>query len=114
MGFRGRDGTRAGDRSADRHGVPPDRRARPEDLGRPSPQGWTETEDWGSPAALVERLDWSDEIARRFVATRDVRQLAEAVVGPTLSTDTATAIARAESRQQALALLLMSPEMQRR
>lgn len=80
----------------------------------PSPQGWTETEDWGSPAALVERLDWSDEIARRFVATRDVRQLADAVVGPTLSTDTATAIARAESRQQALALLLMSPEMQRR
>ena len=80
----------------------------------PSPQGWTEQEDWGSPAALIERLDWADEISKRLAGTRDIRALAEAVIGPTLSTDTSTAISRAESRQQALTLLLMSPEFQRR
>jgi len=37
-----------------------------------------------------------------------------AICGPSVSNDTKQAVARAESKQQALALLLMSPEFQRR
>jgi uncharacterized protein (DUF1800 family) len=79
-----------------------------------SPKGWDDNEDWNGTAALLERLDWADDIGRRFAGQRDVPALAKSLFGPTLSADTATAIQRAESRQQAVALLLMSPEFQRR
>jgi uncharacterized protein (DUF1800 family) len=38
----------------------------------------------------------------------------EIALGPLATSDTRTAIGRAESRQQALTLLFMSPEFQRR
>jgi uncharacterized protein (DUF1800 family) len=79
-----------------------------------SPKGWQDDEDWNGTAALLERLDWADDIGRRFAGQRDVPALAKELFGPTLSADTAQAIQRAESRQQAVALLLMSPEFQRR
>ena len=80
----------------------------------PSPKGWADDEDWSGTAALIERLDWADDMGRRYAGQRDVPALAQSLFGPALSADTATAIRRAESRQQAVALLLMSPEFQRR
>jgi uncharacterized protein (DUF1800 family) len=79
-----------------------------------SPKGWQDDEDWNGTAALLERLDWADDIGRRFAGQRDVPALARDLFGSSLSADTALAIQRAESRQQAVALLLMSPEFQRR
>jgi uncharacterized protein (DUF1800 family) len=80
----------------------------------PSPKGWLDDEDWGGSGALLARLDWSEDIGRRYAAQRDVKALSEALAGPYLSAETRLAVGRAETRQQALALLLMSPEMQTR
>ena len=44
----------------------------------------------------------------------DPVDMLDKIAGAAASTDTQQAIARAESKQQALALLLMSPEVQRR
>ena len=80
----------------------------------PSPKGWADDDDWSGTAALVERLDWADDVGRRYAGQRDIPALAASLFGSDLSEDTATAVRRAESRQQAVALLLMSPEFQRR
>ena len=60
------------------------------------------------------RLDISAQIASRIAAGTDPRDLLELAVADAASEDTRRTIERAESRQQALALLLMSPEFQRR
>ncbi|MET0867841.1 MAG: DUF1800 family protein [Pseudorhodoplanes sp.] len=60
------------------------------------------------------RLDIANQFSRRMAAQVDARAIAESVFGALLSQDTRQTLARAESQQQALALLLMSPEFQRR
>ena len=81
----------------------------------PSPQGWPERQDdWLGPDALHKRVDWALELGRMAGATVDARALARAAWGAALSSSTQTQIERADSGAQALALLLASPEMQRR
>jgi uncharacterized protein (DUF1800 family) len=83
----------------------------------PSPAGWPdEDEAWASPHAVVERLDWVKQVAAGAPGSMadDVRDYADGLFGDTLSDFTRQAIARSESREQALALLFMSPEFQRR
>lgn len=63
---------------------------------------------------MTTRVDTAELMAAQARDAGDPRDLAEAVLGEALSPDTRTAIARAESRQQGLALMLMSPEFQRR
>ena len=53
-------------------------------------------------------------MARRIAAGVDPKAVFEEALAPIASAETRQAIARAESRPQALALLLMSPEFQRR
>jgi uncharacterized protein (DUF1800 family) len=53
-------------------------------------------------------------MARRITASVDPQSLVEVALGPLASGETRTALARAESRPQALALLFMTPEFQRR
>ncbi len=81
----------------------------------PSPAGWSDrAADWGSPDAVMKRLEWSQALAARtgrFVRPEDA--LAGAL-GDALSPRTREAVARAESAEQGLALALMSPEFQRR
>ena len=60
------------------------------------------------------RLDISAQLASRVADSVDSRDLLELVAADAASIETRRAIERAESRQQALALLLMSPEFQRR
>ena len=83
----------------------------------PSPAGWPDEDDaWASPHAIVERLDWVRQVvapSSKSVGT-DVAGYADDLFAGTLSDFTRQAIARAESREQALALLFMSPEFQRR
>lgn len=70
---------------------------------------------WASAEGLKTRVDvaagWGRQAAGSFA---DPRMLSEDILGPLLSPETRQAVARAESKPQAIALLLMSPEFQRR
>ena len=80
----------------------------------PQPNGWSDAAaDWAAPDAVVRRIGWARGFAGGH-APADPSQVAEAALGARLSADTALAIRRAESRPEALTLLLMSPEFQRR
>jgi uncharacterized protein (DUF1800 family) len=89
-------------------------------LGQPiwkpgSPAGFDDNSaSWAAPDALMRRV----EIAQRFAAQAggqlDARELAPVLLPGQLSPATATALAQAESGPTALALLLVSPEFQRR
>jgi uncharacterized protein (DUF1800 family) len=81
----------------------------------PSPKGWPEeAEAWAAPDAIVKRMQYAEAFAAAAAQVRDPTALAAQALGARLTPATATAIARAESRPEALALLLMSPEFQRR
>jgi uncharacterized protein (DUF1800 family) len=89
-------------------------------LGQPiwnpqSPKGWPDEDDaWMGPAAVSERLRIAELVARRIGIGPDPRALARELMGDALSPATATAVDRAETAQQGIALLIMSPEMLRR
>jgi uncharacterized protein (DUF1800 family) len=89
-------------------------------LGQPlwspaGPNGFPDSNAaWAAPEGIKLRLDISAQIASRLADSIDPRDLLELVAADAASPDTRRAIERAESRQQALALLLMSPEFQRR
>jgi uncharacterized protein (DUF1800 family) len=63
---------------------------------------------------LSQRLDVANQFARRIGEGIDPMVVFEATLAPIASTETRQTIARAESRPQALALLFMAPEFQRR
>jgi uncharacterized protein (DUF1800 family) len=79
----------------------------------PSPKGYADDEaTWID--GMGRRLDVASIYAERIAARVDPRDVMETVLGSTLSSETVQAVDRAESRQQALALLFMAPELQRR
>jgi len=63
---------------------------------------------------LAQRLEIADQFGRRLNRPADPKELVEAALGPLAAPETREAVARAESRPQAVALLLMSAEFQRR
>ncbi len=89
-------------------------------LGQPlwspsGPNGFPDTNaTWAAPEGMKLRLDIAAQISSRLGDNVDPRDLLELVIADAASQETRQTIARAESRQQALALLLMSPEFQRR
>lgn len=85
-------------------------------MGRaPSPQGWPDrAEDWLSPDALYKRVQWAERFGREHGARVDARALARDSLADALTEVTARQLDQAESGAQALALLLASPEFQRR
>jgi uncharacterized protein (DUF1800 family) len=89
-------------------------------LGQPmwspaGPNGFPDTNAaWAAPEGMKLRLDISAQVASRLADNIDPRDLLELVAADAASSETRRTIERAESRQQALALLLMSPEFQRR
>jgi uncharacterized protein (DUF1800 family) len=81
----------------------------------PGPNGFPDTAaHWASPEAMRIRLDLTAAMARRQQQPPQPLELAGRLLDGALSDETLTAIRRAETRQQGLALLLMSPELQRR
>lgn len=81
----------------------------------PSPQGWPDTaQAWAGGDALWKRIEWAGIVAARVGSTADPQRLAAASYGAATSEGTRRALERAESREQALALWLASPEFQRR
>ena len=89
-------------------------------LGQPtwqpgSPAGWDDiAASWAAPEALVLRVEAAQRIADSVGSSVDARALAEKLYSGSLSETTRTAIARAESPAEGLALLLVSPEFVRR
>jgi uncharacterized protein (DUF1800 family) len=81
----------------------------------PGPNGFADTAAaWASPEGMKLRLDYCSQVAGKLRDPPNPSDLLEALCGAKPSPQTREAVARAESRQQGLALLLMSPEMQRR
>jgi uncharacterized protein (DUF1800 family) len=93
-------------------------------LGQPvwrpgSPAGYDDVAaSWAAPDALVRRVELAQRFAARFGTpagdTLDARVLAPRLLAGSVSEATASAVARAESAQTALALLLVSPDFLRR
>jgi uncharacterized protein (DUF1800 family) len=89
-------------------------------LGQPlwspaGPNGFPDSNAaWAAPEGMKLRLDISAQIASRLPANVDPRDLLQLAAADAASPETRRTIELAESRQQALALLLMSPEFQRR
>jgi uncharacterized protein (DUF1800 family) len=80
-----------------------------------SPAGWPDTaKSWDGSDALMHRVLWASRVAARFEQGIDPVGLATSSLGAYLRPETVTALRRASSATQALALLLMSPEFQRR
>ena len=89
-------------------------------LGQPlwtpaGPNGFADTNAvWASPESIKLRLDIAAQYAARIGDLVEPRDIINIVAGDATSPETRQAIARAESRQQAMTLLVMSPEFQRR
>jgi uncharacterized protein (DUF1800 family) len=79
----------------------------------PAPNGFAD-DDATWLDGLAQRLDVANQLARRLGDKVDPKTVFEETIAPLASADTRQTIARAESRQQALALLFMTPEFQRR
>ncbi|HEY4066260.1 MAG TPA: DUF1800 domain-containing protein [Burkholderiaceae bacterium] len=83
--------------------------------GATSPAGWSDmADDWLGPDAVWKRVEWSTRTANRLGNSLDARALAAQSLGPLLSPRTQKQLDRAADGSQALALLLMAPEFQRR
>jgi uncharacterized protein (DUF1800 family) len=81
----------------------------------PGPNGFPDSNAaWAVPEGMKLRLDLAAQISTRLPDSIDPREMLDVVAGDAASSETRQTIARAETRQQALALLLMSPEFQRR
>ena len=81
----------------------------------PGPNGWPDIEgEWLGADAVWKRLQWADATARRLGGAVQPVQLAQEVLGHSLSSATRQALERAESPVQGLTLLLASAEFQRR
>jgi uncharacterized protein (DUF1800 family) len=79
------------------------------------PNGFSDaTSAWVSPEGMTMRLELAAQLARATRDAPDPAALVEEILGPGVSAPTREAVARAESREQAYALLIMSPEFQRR
>ena len=85
-----------------------------EPLWRPtSPKGFSDqTAEW--LGGLSERINVATFLARRLTISRSPSELLDDVLGPLASDATRTAVAGAEDATQALTLLFMAPEFQRR
>jgi uncharacterized protein (DUF1800 family) len=81
----------------------------------PGPNGHPDDEaSLVAPKAIKTRMDIALQIARPVAARLDPRDFAVELYGESLSPQTKQAIGRAENRAFGLALLLLSPEFQRR
>ena len=81
----------------------------------PSPAGWgDDAASWVGPEAVLRRVEWCQSFADRADPALDPMAVADGALGGLLPEATRTAVSRAESRPMALAMLLASPEFQRR
>jgi uncharacterized protein (DUF1800 family) len=80
-----------------------------------SPAGWPDiAKAWDGPDALMHRVLWASRVAGRYDQGMSPLDVAATALGEYARAETLTALRRAASGAQAIALLLMSPEFQRR
>jgi uncharacterized protein (DUF1800 family) len=80
-----------------------------------SPAGWPDrAPDWDGADALMKRIEWSVALADRVGESHPALAAGEQMLGDALAAGTRRSLQRASSGSQALALLMMSPEFQRR
>ncbi|MBO1075805.1 DUF1800 domain-containing protein [Roseomonas marmotae] len=78
------------------------------------PNGWPDlAQDWATPEAVMQRLDWAFRLGGQFARLRPLEVL-ETTLGPLAPLETRQALMGAGSPQEALALLFASAEFQRR
>ncbi len=79
------------------------------------PNGFSDVGDsWASPEGMKARLDIAWAMGQRMRGAAEPLAALKTALGETASPETVETIERAESREQALALLFMAPEFQRR
>ena len=87
-------------------------------LGQPlwtprSPNGFPDNDmAWAAPNALIKRFDYALQLSGQPKNPPEPVELASALFGPALKPDMQTAIKRAASRREALATIIMSPDIQ--
>jgi uncharacterized protein (DUF1800 family) len=80
-----------------------------------SPAGWPDTsKSWDGSDALMHRVLWASRVGAKYEQGIEPVDLAAASLGAYARPETLAALRRATSGAQAVALLLMSPEFQRR
>ena len=89
-------------------------------LGQPmwqvsSPKGWPDNDDsWMGPSPIRERLRIAEKVSREIDRAADPRLVLADLAGAGVSEHTKLAVQRAETREQAFELMIMSPEFMRR
>ena len=83
-------------------------------MAPPLPNGWADTASvWADGELLLRRADWALTVTARAPGADPV-EVARSSLGDLLSPATLSAVQHAASRREGLALLLASPEFQRR
>ncbi len=81
----------------------------------PSPAGWPDmAQDWVAPEAMLRRVEWAGLLAARLAAEHAPLDVFHATIAPASTEATRLAVERAPSARDGLALVLASPEFQRR
>ena len=87
-------------------------------MAAPSPKGWPDqSQDWSGADAVLSRIAFARQLSSRLpqnFTIAKVTQLADGALGPRLEAATRSAMAGAGDAGEALALLISSPEFQRR
>jgi len=79
------------------------------------PDGWPESsEAWITPVGLAGRLQWAIQIAQAHNAKMDPRQFMNRALGELASKELGQAVVRAANKHEAIAMVLVSPEFNRR
>jgi uncharacterized protein (DUF1800 family) len=83
--------------------------------GAGGPDGWPERADaWISPPGLTARIGWASEVAVALEPRIDPRAFVDAALGPLAREETRFAARAAAERWEGIALVLASPEFNRR
>ncbi|VAV90783.1 hypothetical protein MNBD_ALPHA06-655 [hydrothermal vent metagenome] len=80
-----------------------------------APEGWPKDEaSWASSSILSARLNYANLLARFIALQPEPSTAAQDILGPVLGTKSIDGISQASDVEQGYALMMMSPEFQRR
>lgn len=84
-------------------------------MAAPGPQGWYDrVSDWSGADSIMKRVEFGVDMAHRSSGNIEPDVLVDETLGPIASDDLRRSVSRAADKAQGLALLLTSPEFQRR
>jgi uncharacterized protein (DUF1800 family) len=83
--------------------------------GAPGPDGWPQNpEAWISPPGLTARIDWAARLGRHIESRTDPRDFLLTALRDNASAETRFAATHADGKWEGIALVLASPEFNRR